>query len=127
MPDRPPPDAIAPDGSLIYFRVEGARRASLVEVVLPAGRISKPVHHRTVEEIWYVLEGEGEVWLHDPDLDSGSIIALRAGARVVIPTGHRFQFRTIGDSDLRFLCYTSPPWPGDDEAVPVAEGAWAPA
>jgi hypothetical protein len=35
----PEPDAVAPDGSLIYYRVGDARRASLVEVVLPAGAV----------------------------------------------------------------------------------------
>ncbi len=55
------PDAIAPDGSEITFLVGDARRASLVEVRLPAGDTSKPVRHRTVEEIWYILTGTGKV------------------------------------------------------------------
>jgi hypothetical protein len=40
------PDAIAPDGSDIYFLVTDARLASLVEVRLAAGRASRPVRHR---------------------------------------------------------------------------------
>jgi len=32
------------------------------------------------------------------------------------------QFRAGADAGLRFLCYTSPPWPGEDEAVPVPDG-----
>ncbi len=122
--ERPEPDAIAPDGSLVYFRVGEARRASLVEVVLPPGRESRPVHHRTVEEIWYFLAGDGEVWLRDPDSGEETVRHVTRGDRVVIPTGHDFQFRTTGPEDLRFLCYTSPPWPGDEEAVPAERGAW---
>lgn len=124
LTQRPPPDAIAPDGSLIYYRVDAAQRASLVEVVLPEGGVSRPVAHRTVEEIWYFLEGEGEVWLRDPDTERPSVKAVRPGDRVVIPTGHHFQFRSTGAGDLRFLCYTSPPWPGDDEAIRLAAGGW---
>jgi mannose-6-phosphate isomerase-like protein (cupin superfamily) len=40
---------------------------------------------------------------------------------LLIPTGWAFQFQAIS-GELRFLCYTSPPWPGDHEAEPVAEG-----
>lgn len=115
------PDAVAPDGSEIYFRVLDSERASLVEVVLPPGQTSRPVRHRSVEEIWYFLAGAGEVWV-DP-----ATRAVAPGDTVVIPTGVAFQFRAHGDEALRFLCYTSPPWPGDDEAVPVDQGGLGPA
>ena len=122
MPADGPPDAIAPDGSLIHFRVRDARRASLVEVVLPAGAVSRPIRHRSVEEIWFGLEGEGEVWLERAG--GGDRHPLAPGVTLVIPTGRAFQFRAGGGGRLRFLCYTSPPWPGDQEAEPVATGAW---
>jgi mannose-6-phosphate isomerase-like protein (cupin superfamily) len=120
------PDAIAPDGSDIYFRVGDATRASVVEVVLAPGRTSRPVRHRTVEEIWYFLAGSGEVWLRSPDRTVDSLRTVEQGATITIPTGWAFQFRSSGPEPLRFLCYTSPPWPGDDEAVPVAEGGLGP-
>ncbi|HET7418938.1 MAG TPA: cupin domain-containing protein [Candidatus Dormibacteraeota bacterium] len=110
------PDAVAPDGSDIYFRVLDAQRASVVEVVLGPGRTSRPVKHKTVEEIWYVLAGTGEVWV------AGATRSVTPGDAVVIPTGSAFQFRADGEEPLRFLCYTSPPWPGDGEAVLVEEG-----
>ena len=98
----------------------GAKRASLVEVVLRPGGVSRPVKHRTVEEIWYFLGGEGEVWVN------GETKRVSARSTVLIPTGRAFQFRTLGDEPLRFLCFTSPPWPGDDEAEPAWEGALGP-
>ena len=110
------PDAIAPDGSEIYYRVLDASRASLVEVVLRPGRKSRPVRHRTVEEIWYFLGGSGKVWL------DGGVREVQPGSTVVIPTGSAFQFEATGDEPLRFLCYTSPPWPGDDEAIVLDDG-----
>ena len=113
------PDAIAPDGSEIRLLVTGAAHASLVEVTLPAGAVSRPVRHRTVEEIWFVLEGSGRVWV------AGEVTAVAPGSRLVIPTGAPFQF-AAGGAPLRFLCYTSPPWPGEREAEAVAEGGLGP-
>jgi mannose-6-phosphate isomerase-like protein (cupin superfamily) len=116
------PDAIAPDGSEIYFRVADAERASLVEVVLQPGRTSRPIRHRTVEEIWHFMAGAGNVWLRSPDGAVDSIRNVETGVTVTIPTGWAFQFQATGSEPLRFLCFTSPPWPGDDEAVPVPQG-----
>jgi mannose-6-phosphate isomerase-like protein (cupin superfamily) len=115
------PDAIAPDGSEITFLVGDADRASLVEVRLPAGTTSRPVRHRTVEEIWYVLAGAGRVWLAPPGGEQ-RLHDVTPGATLLVPTGWAFQFRAGPAADLRFLCYTSPPWPGDEEAVPVERG-----
>ena len=110
------PDAVAPDGSEIYFRVVDAKRASVVEVVLGPGKTSRPVKHRMVEEVWYFVGGTGEVWVEP------AIRAVAPGDIVVIPTDTAFQFRAIGDEPLRFVCYTSPPWPGEGEAVAVENG-----
>jgi mannose-6-phosphate isomerase-like protein (cupin superfamily) len=115
------PDAIAPDGSEIFYRVSDAERASMVEVRLPAGAVSKPVRHRTVEEIWYFLAGQGRVWLQPPGA-SGRVRDVGPTSVVVIPTGWAFQFAAGSEGDLRFLCFTSPPWPGSSEAQPVAPG-----
>jgi mannose-6-phosphate isomerase-like protein (cupin superfamily) len=119
------PDAIAPDGSEIWLRVTDARRASLVEVRLGAGAVSLPVRHRTVEEIWYVLAGRGRVWRQPPG-GAGRTIEVEPGSALVIPTGWAFQFAAWPGADLRFVCYTSPPWPGDQEAEGVGEGGLSP-
>ena len=129
-PDQQPPvsrrsemlDANAPDGSDIRLLVDGrhhATRASLVEVSLAAGQVSKPVWHRTVEEIWFVLEGDGQVWRCSPhDVPTAAdIVTVSQGDALVIPTTWRFQFRAGPACLLRFLCYTAPPWPGESEAV----------
>jgi len=119
---------VAPDGSeirLIAGAPEGATRASLCEATLAAGQTSRPVRHRSVEEIWLFTEGEGRVWRCPPDAaDPVSVapVAVHAGVALVIKTGWSFQFQASAAGPLRFLCYTSPPWPGDDEAEPVAHG-----
>ena len=121
------PDATAPDGSeirLLADRRNAATKSSMVEVTLPAGQISRPVYHRTVEEIWYILEGEGQVWRCPPDADPASVPPqhVSPGDALVIPTGWRFQFAAGPNAPLRFLCHTTPPWPGEDEAVAAERG-----
>ena len=73
---------------------------------------------------WYVLEGAGTVWRCPPDAapESVSPVEVAPGDALVIPTGWRFQFSARSDGILRFLCHTTPPWPGDDEAVPAERG-----
>jgi mannose-6-phosphate isomerase-like protein (cupin superfamily) len=116
------PDAIAPDGSEIHHLVGDAERASLVEVRLAAGLISRPVRHRTVEEIWYVTEGRGRVWRSAPDDADGKTVEVGPGDAIRIPTGWAFQFAAAPETELRFICFTSPPWPGPEEVYPVSRG-----
>ena len=122
------PDVIAPDGSQIRLLIDqrhSASRASVVEVTLAAGQVSKPVYHRTVEEIWYILEGAGQVWRCPPDVDNSAAVSpmpVTPGDALVIPAGWRFQFSADGAGDLRFLCVTMPPWPEEDEAPPASFG-----
>ena len=121
------PDVHAPDGSEIRLLTDGrhgAVKSSVVEVTLPAGQVSRPVYHRTVEETWYILEGKGRVWRCPPDADAAALTPqeVSPGDALVIPTGWRFQFAASPETDLRFLCHTTPPWPGEDEAVPAERG-----
>jgi len=126
------PDVTAPDGSEIRLLIDQrhqASAASMVEVTLPAGQVSRPVWHQQVEEVWYVLQGQGEVWRCPPDADPAlyAAVAVKPGDSLVIPPRWRFQFSASDFEDLRFLCFTVPPWPGDDEAQPAEFGGLGPA
>ena len=70
-----------------------------------------------------MLGGRGEMWRRQGDRES--VVALEAGVCLTIPLGTHFQFRSLGPGPLAAVAVTMPPWPGPDEAVPVA-GAWAP-
>lgn len=113
------PDATAPDGSEVRLLASLAG-GSFAHFTLGAGLVSVAVTHRTVEEIWYVVAGEGEVWRRYRAEDS--VTPVRAGVALTMPLGTQFQFRA-GARALQFVAVTMPPWPGADEAVAVA-GHW---
>jgi mannose-6-phosphate isomerase-like protein (cupin superfamily) len=114
-------DYLAPDGSEIRLLVKG-ERGDLAHCLLPAGKVSMPVKPRTVEELWYVLEGEGTVWRGregEPDRED----SIKPGDSLRIPVDVSFQFRASAKKDLKILITTMPPWPGKQEAVKGA-GMW---
>ncbi len=52
-------------------------------------------------------------------------VKVSPGTALSIPLGCRFQFRSAGPGDLRFLCITTPAWPGNEEAIVEPEaGPW---
>ena len=107
-------DVLAPDTSEIRLLV-GTSRGSLAHGTLPSGRVSLAIAHRSVDEVWYVTEGQGQVWRQQGGRES--VVAVEPGTALSIPTGTHFQFRTTGPEPLRFVMCTMPPWPGEQEAV----------
>jgi mannose-6-phosphate isomerase-like protein (cupin superfamily) len=111
-------DALAPDTSEIRVlgRLSGA---SMAHGTMPPGAVSLAVVHRTVEEIWYVLGGRAEIWRKQGDREE--VIEAEEGTSITIPVGTLFQFRTVGEAPFRFIMCTTPPWPGEHEAVRVLD------
>jgi mannose-6-phosphate isomerase-like protein (cupin superfamily) len=94
----------------------------MAHFLLHSAQISRAVRHRTVEEIWYVLSGQGEMWRSAHD---SNIAPLAAGTCLTIPAGTAFQFRCTSPEPLTAIGVTMPPWPGEDEAE-IVTGAWDP-
>ena len=113
-------DEVAPDGSDVRILL-GLDRGGMAHFELGAGRTSAAVAHRTVEEIWYVLSGRGEMWRKQGDREE--VVPLEAGVCVSIPTGTEFQFRCLDEEPLAAIGATMPPWPGPQEAYEVT-GKW---
>jgi mannose-6-phosphate isomerase-like protein (cupin superfamily) len=107
-------DAIAPDGSEIRLLPELAA-GSMVHCQLPSGMVTQAVSHRSVEELWYVLSGKGEIWRKRGEQEE--ITRLEAGVAITIPLGTTFQFRNIGELPLEMILVTMPPWSGSEEAI----------
>jgi mannose-6-phosphate isomerase-like protein (cupin superfamily) len=114
------PDARAPDGSEVRLLASLAG-GSFAHFTLSAGATSAAVSHRTVEEIWYFIAGEGEIWRKYRG--EASVVEVKAGVALTIPLGTEFQFRANGGTALSFVAVTMPPWPGPDEAFSVV-GPW---
>lgn len=115
-------DVVGPDGSDVRVLL-GLARGGMAHFVLAPGQVSTAVTHRTVEEIWYVLSGRGEMWRRQGDREE--VVAMAPGVCLTIPLGTHFQFRSLGTEELAAVAVTMPPWPGDGEALVVA-GKWQP-
>jgi mannose-6-phosphate isomerase-like protein (cupin superfamily) len=120
LPEKPA--AKSPAGADIRFLVD-SKTGNMIHSTVPPHQVNKATVHATVNEFWYVLEGNGEIW-RDDGIDS-CITALVPGTAIDIPTGTAFQYRNVSDEDLKFICIAMPPWPGESEATFV-KGKWQP-
>lgn len=124
------PEVAAPDGSAVHVLVRTGR-GSMARFTLPPGAVSRAVRHRTVDELWYFVAGQGRMWLRAPDRETASAapsettLDVAPGCSVAIPAGTAFQFRALEGDPLQAIGVTMPPWPGEDEAIGVA-GPWQP-
>jgi mannose-6-phosphate isomerase-like protein (cupin superfamily) len=116
------PDVIAPDGSDVRILLR-LGRGSMAHFEVDAGRVSRPVAHHVVDELWYILHGQGQMWRRQAQREE--TVPLRSGTCVSIPVGTHFQFRADDSGPLAAVGVTMPPWPGSDEAYEVP-GAWPP-
>ena len=83
------PDALAPDGSEVrtLLRLSGG---SMAQFTLPAGQVSVPAVHKTVEEIWFFTGGRGEMWRRLGDQEE--IVAVASGVCITLPVGTASSF-----------------------------------
>jgi mannose-6-phosphate isomerase-like protein (cupin superfamily) len=116
------PTVTAPDGSDLRVLL-GLRGGRMAHFQLGAGRVSVAITHRTVEEIWFVVSGRGQMWRRQADREE--TVDLEPGLCLSLPLGTHFQFRASEEGPLVVVGVTMPPWPGDDEAV-VVSGPWSP-
>lgn len=79
---------------------------SLAEARVPTGSATQRHHHKRAEEIYFILEGEGQM-----EID-GDLREVGPGDAVLIPPG---AWHTItARADLRFLCCCAPPYSHED-------------
>jgi mannose-6-phosphate isomerase-like protein (cupin superfamily) len=116
------PDGAAPDGSDVRVLLQ-LKGGGMAHFQLGANRTSRAVAHRSVNEIWYILNGAGEMWRKTKDRQE--TVPLAPGTCISIPVGTHFQFRSSGPDPLEAVGITMPPWPGEAEAFHVA-GPWSP-
>ena len=111
---------VAPDGSDVRVLL-GLAAGGMAHFELAAGETARAVAHRSVEEIWFVISGRGEMWRKQGEHEE--TVALEPGVCLTIPLGTQFQFRASDAESVSAVAVTMPPWPGDGEAVAVV-GPW---
>jgi mannose-6-phosphate isomerase-like protein (cupin superfamily) len=99
------------DGStirvLLDARLGGAVNQSLAEASLEPGQATQRHYHARSEELYVLLEGEG-----DMEVD-GERSRVGPGEAILIPPGAWHQIRA-GEAPLRFLCCCAPPYSDED-------------
>jgi mannose-6-phosphate isomerase-like protein (cupin superfamily) len=116
------PTVLAPDGAEVRVLL-ALPGGSMAHFLLWPGQITRAVRHRTVDEMWYVLSGNGAIWRSQDG--TAETAALAEGVCLTIPVGTSFQFRALDDEPLEIVGVTLPPWPGAEEAEFVP-GLWEP-
>ena len=103
---------VTADGSTIRelfgLPTGGVEHQSLAEATLAPGQATQRHYHRASEEIYFVLDGDGEMKL------DGERRAVSAGDAVAIPAGAWHELRAEGDRPLRILCSCAPPYRHED-------------
>jgi mannose-6-phosphate isomerase-like protein (cupin superfamily) len=93
------------DGSTIR-ELQHTAEQSLAEATLEPGQATDRHYHARTEEIYFLLEGDGEI-----EMD-GDRRHVAPGDAVLIPAGARHQIRA--ETPLRFLCCCAPPYSHED-------------
>ena len=84
------------------------KNQSLAEVVILPDASILEHYHKETEELYYILEGVGKMYIENDTWDVG------VGDTVIILPGQRHQFTNIGKTDLRFLAMCSPAYRDED-------------
>jgi mannose-6-phosphate isomerase-like protein (cupin superfamily) len=103
------------DGSqireLLAHRNSCIMRQSLAEARLPAGGATTPHRHAITEEIYYILEGCGQMQVDQEVREVGP------GDAIAIPPGSRHQITNVGQLTLKFLCCCAPAYEHADTVL----------
>ena len=87
------PDAKSPAGADIRF-VMACDAGNMIHSTVPHQQVNRATMHATVSELWFVLEGRGEIWRDDGD--ESCVTALVPGTSVDIPVGTASSTATRG-------------------------------
>jgi mannose-6-phosphate isomerase-like protein (cupin superfamily) len=104
------------DGSeireLLAHRNSCIKKQSLAEARLAPGGQTQPHYHRLTEEIYYILEGTGDMQLGEDDRRN-----VGPGDAIAIPPGLAHTIKNTGDVTLKFLCCCAPAYEHDDTVL----------
>lgn len=102
---------ITKDGSeireLLAHRNSSIRQQSLAEAKVPSGCTTIPHFHPKSEEIYFILEGKGRMWMREPQgsWESSEVVP---GDAIAIPPGTLHAIANLEAVALRLLCCCAP-------------------
>lgn len=103
---------ITADGSeireLLAHRNSCIRKQSLAEARLAPGMTTESHLHKKTEEIYYILEGEGEMHMAEETR------SVHPGDAIAIPPGTVHSISNTGTTTLKFLCCCAPGYEHED-------------
>ncbi|MDH4222516.1 MAG: cupin domain-containing protein [candidate division Zixibacteria bacterium] len=85
-------------------------RYSLAYAMVKSGEITL-AHRLKSSEVYYILEGEGEMYIDD---EKGKVTS---GQAVYIPPDSIQRIKNVGENDLTFLCIVDPAWRPEVEEI----------
>jgi len=88
---------------------------SLAEARVAPGATTEPHRHIKTEEIYYILEGTGIMYLGDRSQKVGP------GDAVAIPPGTEHKITCTGEVTLKFLCCCAPGYEHEDTVLSGGE------
>lgn len=108
---------VTKDGSqireLLAHRNSSIRKQSLAEARVPVGTTTALHHHPVTEEIYYILEGTGEMTIGD---ETRTVVV---GDAIAIPPSVSHRIYNPGPIELRFLCCCAPGYEHEDTVLEV--------
>ena len=88
-----------------------AQNQSLAEAILPLAGATTEHYHRTSEELYLIIAGEGRLII------DGEERAVGEGDCALIPPGARHKLHNEGDAPLRVLCVCAPAYSDEDTCL----------
>ena len=81
-----------------------AQHCTMCVIHVQPGQTVKPAHsHPNGEEVIYIVEGSGRVWIE------GEIEPVKAGCAVLFPQGKIHMLQNSGDTVMKVACFFAPP------------------
>ena len=103
---------ITKDGSqireLMHPAVHGNKKCSLAQAVVEPGGITRKHVHNTSEELYYIVQGSGIMYLE------GETFPVVPGDTICILPGQRHYIENTGKEELIIICCCAPPYSHDD-------------
>jgi mannose-6-phosphate isomerase-like protein (cupin superfamily) len=93
---------------LINYNNSRSKLFSTAMIIIDPYKESTEHYHKIMEEIYYILEGHGEIKLNN------ELYKIKAGHSIYIPVLTKHKIKNSGNSPLKFLSIDSPSYDEKD-------------